>query len=111
MEMETEWDAQWRPDIILSDRSRRVNGMQHGSQVILSYLSGIAPIGTPIRVRREQISRDCEFGCVRAFHNRLNDLIARGLVRRIASGSRREPGALIVLKHYEEWKREVVDHG
>ena len=94
-------------DCITFNRLDRVNGMRLYTQILYSYLSGLAPVGKTIEVPREQIRQDCGFGHIRSYYHFLNDLIARGLVRRVACGSRQSCGVLVVVRHYEDWRREA----
>lgn len=92
-------------DCITNPRSHRINGLRPYTQTLYSYLTGLAPIGETIEVHGEQIRVDCGFAHRCSYCNHLNELIARGLVRRIACGSRQSSGVLIVLRHYEDWRR------
>ena len=64
---------------------------------LLSYLTGLAPVGEPFEFRCNQAAADLGFGAVRSIYHRLQSLIDLELVARI--GKRQ---SLVVLIRLEE---------
>lgn len=69
---------------------------------LLSYLTGLAPVGETIETPIRHVMEDLSFGCRFTFYQRLNALIRNGCVRRIACGARQTTGVLVVLRRLEE---------
>ena len=68
---------------------------------LLSYLTGLAPVGETIEVPIKHVMADLNFGCRFTFYQRLNKLIQHRFVRRIACGCNQTTGVLVVLRRLE----------
>lgn len=68
---------------------------------LLSYLTGLAPVGEPIEVPLRHVMEDLRFTCKFTYYQRLNKLIQHRLVRRIACGCNQTTGVLVVLRRLE----------
>lgn len=69
---------------------------------LLSYLTGLAPVGEPFEFRRHEAVSDLGFGTVRSIYHRLKPLMAMGLIARHYGGLFPKRGALVVLKRLED---------
>lgn len=69
---------------------------------LLSYLTGLAPVGEPFEFRRHEAVADLGFGTVRSIYHRLKPLIAMGLISRHYGELFPKRGAIVVLKRLEE---------
>lgn len=70
-------------------------------EVVLSYLTGLAPVGEPFEVRLRDAMADLGYRSKYGWYCILNKLIAKRLVRRIACGAGGSTGVLVVLKRLE----------
>lgn len=71
------------------------------AEELLSYFTGLAPVGEPIEAPLAWPMADLRINTKQCFHKHLNTLIAGGYVRRLATGSRRSFGLLVVLRRLE----------
>jgi len=71
---------------------------------LLSYLTGLGPVGSPVEISRDVLEADLGFQSRYAFYSVLNRLIAKGFVRRVCTSLywRRTTGVLVVLKRLED---------
>lgn len=69
---------------------------------LLSYLTGLAPVGQPFEFRRHEAVADLGFGTVRSIYHRLKPLMAMGLIARQRSELYPKRGAIVVLKRLED---------
>jgi hypothetical protein len=69
---------------------------------VLSYFTGLGPVGTPVEVSIRDLSDDLGFRNPRSFYDHLATLMAGGFVRRLYRGSGGSTGALVVLKRLED---------
>ncbi len=65
---------------------------------LLSYLIGLAPVGSTIEVNRKQLLQDLGFSEPKSFYSALNKLIGGKYVKRISPGNAGTTGILVVLK-------------
>lgn len=70
---------------------------------LLSYLTGLAPVGDTIEVPLAWIVKDLGFNTRSAIRNLIADLISHRAIRRIAVGARASSGVLVVLKRVEHF--------
>ncbi|GAA4108692.1 hypothetical protein ACFFTN_01295 [Aminobacter aganoensis] len=71
-------------------------------EILLSYLTGLAPVGNLIEIPRKHVAADLGYRAYGTFHSYLNQLIARGYVRRVACGNAGSTGLLVVLRRLED---------
>lgn len=71
------------------------------SEVFLSYLTGLAPVGEPIEPRLETTMADLGYRQKVSIYRCLGELIRAGCVRKIAGGSGGTIGVLIVAVRLE----------
>jgi hypothetical protein len=70
---------------------------------LLSYLTGLAPVGETIEIPLAWIVKDLRFNTRSAIRNLIADLISRRAIQRIAVGARSSSGVLVVLKRVEHF--------
>jgi hypothetical protein len=77
-----------------------MNCIPDKAEILLSYLVGMAPLGTPFAPRTTWLTTD--LNCNRwNLYTRLNQLIRLGAVERLSAGSHRTFGVLVVRKRPE----------
>lgn len=69
---------------------------------VLSYFTGLGPVGTPVEISIRDLSDDLGFRNPRSFYTHLTSLIVGGFVRRLSGGTGGSTGALVVLKRLED---------
>jgi hypothetical protein len=70
---------------------------------LLSYFTGLAPVGETLEVPLAWIVQDLRFNTRSAIRNLIADLISHRAIRKIAVGARASSGVLVVLKRVEEF--------
>lgn len=70
----------------------------------LSYFQGLAPVGQTFEIPLAWALPDLGVTSRFAFYRRLNALIAKRYVRRIACGAKKTSGVLVVLRRLEACK-------
>lgn len=76
------------------------------AEVLLSYFTGMAPVGETFEVPMAWLSEDIHINTKTAYHNYLNQLLAIGAVRRVACGAQRSTGVIVVVRRLEEMHRD-----
>lgn len=72
------------------------------AEVLLSYLTGLGPVGTNIEVRRADLLADLGYRQKNSFYRILNEVIAAGCVAKLACGSVGSTDLLVVKKRLED---------
>jgi hypothetical protein len=72
------------------------------SEVMLSYLTGLAPVGTLFEPKLSQLMADLGYRQKVSIYRCLNELIRSNCVRKIACGANGTIGVLVVTRRLEE---------
>jgi len=75
--------------------------LPYRAEELLSYLTGLAPVGQLVEVPREQVLQDLG-QCFSTFYLHLNRLIDGGFVQRLGGGRAGSTGILVVTRRLEE---------
>lgn len=75
--------------------------LTHVEEETLSYFQGLAPVGETFETPLAWVLPDLGVRSRHAFYRRLNALISKGYVRRIACGAKKTSGVLMVLRRLE----------
>lgn len=67
---------------------------------VLSYLIGLAPIGTPVEISRRTLMLDLGFNNPQPYYQAMAKLIAYGFIRRIGCGRGGTTGVFVVLRRF-----------
>lgn len=69
---------------------------------VLSYLTGLGPVGEPVEIDRNTMTKDIGYKSNFSIYQCLNTLIVSGHIRRLARGSGNTFGLLVVQKRLED---------
>lgn len=69
---------------------------------LLSYLTGLGPVGSPVEVGIGDLAADLGYKNHRSFYTHLSSLMGRGFVMRLTPGYRGRTGVLAVKKRLED---------
>lgn len=72
------------------------------AEELLSYFTGLAPVGSTIEVPIAQARDDLRLGGEWVYYKYIRQLISHGLIRRVACGSQGSTGVLMVLRRLED---------
>lgn len=72
------------------------------AEELLSYFTGLAPVGGTIEVPIAQARDDLRLGGEWVYYKYIRQLISLGHIRRIACGSGGSTGVLMVLRRLED---------
>lgn len=81
-------------------------GLSPRAEELLSYFTGLAPVGETFEVPMAWLSEDIGINNKTAYHQYLNQLQTIGAVRRVACGAQRSTGVLVVVRRLEEMHRD-----
>jgi len=79
------------------------------SEVFLSYLTGLAPVGHVVVTHIDTMLVDLGYTSKFVLYRHLNELTKAGCVRRIAAGRHNSFGEFIVIRRLEELSERHVD--
>lgn len=71
------------------------------TEELLSYFTGLAPVGETFEVPLEWIRQDLGIYAKPCYHKYLNQLVSRGFIRRFSAGRQGSPGVIVVLRRLE----------
>jgi hypothetical protein len=71
-------------------------------EVLLSYLTGLGPVGQPLEVNRRELMRDLDIPIKTYFYRLLARLVKAGAVKRLTTGAHNRIGLIAVMKRPEQ---------
>lgn len=76
------------------------------AEVLLSYFTGLAPVGTLVEPRLAHVLADLGYKQKTSFYRCLNELIRSGCIRKKSVGSFGSAGMLVVVRRLEEMPKQ-----